>query len=324
MAATSRLRTALNDNLLVLPDGAGAVVRPKNDFDVAAMSDRDLTIVTTFAPDADMWAQAGYDVSQSMQPSPFAIVNIPRSKTFAKALVAEAAQMSDLVIVDGDKTDGIDSIFKACRKVLGDLPSVTKNHGRLFWFERTDAFEDWLNDGPSMGAHGFYTSAGVFSDGAVDKGSALLLEALPKELPRRIADLGAGWGYLSAGMLERTGVESITLVEAEQMALDCAKLNVSDDRASFVWADARTFEVPEKYDAVVMNPPFHTGRDGDPGLGKDFIRSAARLLKTNGDLWMVANRHLPYEATLNECFQRVEQLAGSAGFKVFKASRPKG
>ncbi|SHH03722.1 16S rRNA m(2)G 1207 methyltransferase [Cognatiyoonia sediminum] len=324
MASTSRLRTALNDGLLVLPEGAGNIVRPKVDFDIGALADHPLTISTTFAPDAELWSGSGYDVAQNLSPASFTVINVPRSKAFAKALVAQAATQSDLIIVDGDKTDGVDSLFKACRKVLGDVPSVTKNHGRMFWFERTDAFRDWMSEGPKVGAHGFFTTAGIFSDGAIDKGSALLLEKLPKDLSAKIADLGAGWGYLSAGILDRTGVESLTLVEAEEMALDCAKLNITDDRASFHWADARTFEPPEKFDAAVMNPPFHTGREGDPSLGQDFIRSAARMLKPNGDLWMVANRHLPYEATINECFQKVAPVEGSAGFKIVKASRPKG
>ena len=75
---------------------------------------------------------------------------------------------------------------------------------------------------------------------------------------------------------------------------------------------------------VVMNPPFHTSRSADPTLGQGFIASAARNLTRNGSLWMVANRHLPYEATLSEVFARVEEVAGDNRFKVFHASRPRG
>ena len=35
---------------------------------------------------------------------------------------------------------------------------------------------------------------------------------------------------------------------------------------------------------------------------------------------MVANRHLPYEATLAARFSRVQTLAVQNGFKVFEAS----
>jgi 16S rRNA (guanine1207-N2)-methyltransferase len=72
-----------------------------------------------------------------------------------------------------------------------------------------------------------------------------------------------------------------------------------------------------------MTPPFHTTRSADPALGQGFIAAAARNLTRNGDLWMVANRHLPYEATLNDVFAQVQEVTGDNRFKVFHASRPR-
>ena len=71
-----------------------------------------------------------------------------------------------------------------------------------------------------------------------------------------------------------------------------------------------------------MNPPFHQGRAADPSLGRKFIQAASRLLTPQGKLWMVANRHLPYENTMTECFRNVDTIAMDAGFKVFHATRP--
>lgn len=252
-----------------------------------------------------------------------AIVVVPRAKALAKAMIARAAATADLVVVDGNKTDGVDSLFKACRKTLGDLPSITKAHGRLFWFSRTDAFADWAAPPPTKGPHGFVTTAGVFSDGAVDKGSQLLVGALPDKLPPRMADLGAGWGFLATHVLRNDKVASLDLIEAEALSLDCARQNVTDPRASFLWEDATTYAPQTQYDGIVMNPPFHTGRSADPSLGRAFITAAARMLTPQGKLWMVANRHLPYEPTLAEAFRNVDTLAQSNAFKVFQASRPK-
>jgi 16S rRNA (guanine1207-N2)-methyltransferase len=52
------------------------------------------------------------------------------------------------------------------------------------------------------------------------------------------------------------------------------------------------------------------------------VATAARILSGNGDLWMVANRHLPYEAELKKRFAFVEEMGGDARFKLFHASRP--
>ena len=63
---------------------------------------------------------------------------------------------------------------------------------------------------------------------------------------------------------------------------------------------------------------------GLEGAGMDlaFIRAAARLLHASGALWLVANRHLPYEETLQAWFLQVEEMPGTGAFKVFRASRP--
>jgi 16S rRNA (guanine1207-N2)-methyltransferase len=200
---------------------------------------------------------------------------------------------------------------------------VTRAHGRLFWFasEAVD-LSDWQAPAPSEVEGGFVTQWGAFSSDGPDRGSQLLVAALPKKLPARMADLGAGWGYLARAVLEREGVKSLDLVEAEKLALDCARRNVTDPRAAFHWADATRFRPDHLYDGIVSNPPFHVGRAADPALGRAFIAAAARMLAPSGQLWMVANRHLPYEAALRDSFRHVEEIGGDGAFKLFHAVRP--
>ena len=78
--------------------------------------------------------------------------------------------------------------------------------------------------------------------------------------------------------------------------------------------------LPQRYDAIVSNPPFHQGRADLPELGRAFIRSAADALRPPGRFWLVANRHLPYEATLAERFASVRTVVAQDGFKVIEAS----
>ena len=162
---------------------------------------------------------------------------------------------------------------------------------------------------------------GVFSADGADPGSVLLADAVPAVLSGRVADLGAGWGYLSARVLERCrDVSEIHLVEAQASALDCARANVADPRARFHWADATAFRPEAPMDAVIMNPPFHSGRAAEPELGRRFIAAAAGMLRPGGHLWMVANRHLPYEAPLRAAFARVEEIGSDPGYKLFQAT----
>ena len=322
MAAYSRLSTALAEGALSLPDGPICVLRPALTYDVGALPRERVTVQHTFKPDAAGWEAAGYPVVDSLPPCSTAIVVVPRAKALAKAMIAQAAATASVIVVDGTKTDGIDSLFKACRKALGDVPSITKDHGRIFWFDVTDTFAEWALPAPAKGPHGYITTAGVFSDGAVDAGSQLLVENLPEKLPARMADLGAGWGYLAGPVLQRASVTSLDLIEAEALSLDCARQNVTDPRAAFLWEDATTYRPAKGYDGIVMNPPFHVGRAADPSLGRAFIVAASKMLASHGKLWMVANRHLPYEQTLAENFRNVDVIAQNNAFKVFHATRP--
>jgi len=321
MSARSRLSTALEDGALVLPDGACCIMRPPAGYDIAALSRDDLSVQHTYRPDVTYWEQSGLAVHKDLPKVAVAIVVVPRAKALAKAMIAVACDAADLVVVDGSKTNGVDSLYKACRKALDDLPCVVKDHGRLFWFAKTAAFAEWHAPAPAPGADGHITQAGVFSEGAIDKGSALLADALPEKLPARMADLGAGWGYLSAQVLQKQGVVSLDVLEAEALSLDCARANITDPRAQFLWEDATQYVPAENYDGIVMNPPFHVGRSADPGLGRAFIQSAARMLTAKGQLWMVANRHLPYEQTLTLAFRDVDMIAQNNAYKVFHAAR---
>ncbi|SHH27130.1 class I SAM-dependent methyltransferase [Cognatishimia maritima] len=321
--SSSRLSLAVESGQLELPsEGLIAVFSPSSVVDLSVLPRERVQIITGSKPEYDAFRQAGYEVSvKASEAYAAAIVCLPRAKIEARSLIAQAVAASDLVLVDGQKTDGVASIMKDCRKRASVEGAISKAHGKLFWFSCGD-FTDWNVAAHSEIDGGFITSPGVFSADGVDPASAALVAALPAKLGRQVADLGAGWGYLSQSILKRTDVETLYLVEANHAALECARVNVTDDRADFHWADATTWEPRAKMNAVVMNPPFHTGRAADPSLGRAFILAAARMLAPNGQLWMVANRHLPYEAALNELFAKVTEVTGDNRFKIFCAERP--
>ena len=51
---------------------------------------------------------------------------------------------------------------------------------------------------------------------------------------------------------------------------------------------------------------------------------AAQALRPGGRLYVVANRHLPYEHTLNDSFGAVRVVAERDGFKLVEAVKGKG
>ncbi|MEP5728992.1 MAG: methyltransferase [Sulfitobacter sp.] len=322
----ARLQLALNGGGLVMPEAGGvAVFRPPADADLEGLNPDNCDIIHDFKPFHAAWSDRGFQVTHAPQGSYAAsIVCLPRAKAEARALIAQACAHTDgVVVIDGQKTDGADSILKEMRRRVSVQGPVSKAHGKLYWItaEATDFFEDWAQ-GPAQTPGGFWTAPGVFSADAVDLASALLADALPEKMSGRVADLGAGWGFLSAHVLSRDTVKEVHLIEAGHMALECARRNVVDDRAVFHWEDATLWSPPHRMDTIVMNPPFHTGRAAEPQIGQAFVAAAARHLAPQGHLWMVANRHLPYEAELTKRFAQVQELGGDARFKLFHATRP--
>lgn len=317
--APSRLTLALSDGALALPVGRIAVFGPPAEYDLSALLQDDVTVVSQFFPEVDAWQRAGFNIVGEPQGDfAAAIVVLPRAKDAARALIAAASAAAPLLIVDGQRHDGIDSMLKAVKARHAPDGVLSKAHGKLFWLTGGD-FSDWAATDREV--DGFVTRPGVFSADGPDKGSLALVAALPW-LKGRVADLGAGWGFLARHILASDAVTELALVEADAVALDCARRNITDARASFHWADATRFALDAPCDVVVSNPPFHVGRAGDPGLGQAFIAAAARMLTPHGSLWMVANRHLPYEEALGRAFHQIEEAGGTPGFKVIHASRP--
>jgi 16S rRNA (guanine1207-N2)-methyltransferase len=323
---SARLTLALDTGAAVLPDdGTIAVYRPQAGDDLSPLPKDRLRLVQGFRPDHDHFAAQGYAVAVTGGAGhAAAMVCLPRAKAEARALLAEAARATTpggVVIVDGQKTDGIDAVHKDLRARLVVSDAVSKAHGKLFTFAAGLELSDWTAR-PSTIDGGFQTLPGVFSADAPDRGSMLLAAALPAKLPGHIVDLGAGWGYLSRAILTRAGVKRLDLVEAEAAALDCARVNITDERATFHWADATQFRPARAADAVVCNPPFHVSREAEPALGMGFVQAAARMLQPGGTLWLVANRHLPYDRALKTAFREVEDIGGDAAFRLVRASKP--
>lgn len=303
-------------------EGLVVVFCPPGDYDLTALPEERLLLVQGFRPDHDALLARGYEVAPA-PPEDYAlgIVVVPRAKAHARALIAAAGSGGRPVIVDGIKTHGVESLLKDLRSRADVSAPLSKAHGKCFQVTAArGALEDWAV--PAEGPEGWQTGPGLFSADGPDAGSVALANALPAALPGRVADLGAGWGYLAAAVLAREGVTHCDLVEADYDALSAARINVTDPRAAFHWADARVWTPSDRIDHVVMNPPFHVGRSADPGLGRAFIAAAARVLGPNGRLWMVANRHLPYEAALTAAFREVTDLPGPSGFKLTCAAKP--
>ena len=170
-------------------------------------------------------------------------------------------------------------------------------------------------------ALGLWTQPGVFSWDRLDPGTALLIEHLPP-LAGRGADFGCGIGLLAHAALTSPAVTQLTLVDVDRRAIACAQHNITDARARFMWADLRRdLSDLAELDFVVMNAPFHDAGGEDKALAQSFVKRAAASLRKGGVCWLVANRHLPYEAAMQPLFKRVDLKLETGAFKIYEARK---
>ena len=292
---------------------------------------------TAFRPHADGLARAGFALSNDDGPAPLVLLLPPRQRDEARAAFAEAlarATPGALVVASVANEAGARSAESDFARIAGPLVTVSKRKCRVFRARAGQPGADpalaaaWRDlDAPRpVAGDRFLSRPGVFAWDRIDGASALLARHLPTDLAGRAADLGAGYGYLSAELLARSpGITALDAYEADARALAMARHNLAGQASratlGFHWHDV-TAGIPAGYDVVVTNPPFHApdGRER-PDIGRAFIAAAAQALRPGGRLWLVANRHLPYEQALGERFGELAEVASRAGFKVVRARK---
>jgi 16S rRNA (guanine1207-N2)-methyltransferase len=246
---------------------------------------------------------------------------VERRYTIALALRALKPGGSLTVLAPKDK--GGSRIAKELKGFGCDVAETSRRHHRICSAERPVlpvGLDEALTEGsPRLDeALGLWTWPGVFSWNRLDPGSALLEQDLPP-LSGRGADFGCGIGILARAILASSKVEHLALIDIDRRAIEMAARNIDDARTEVHWADIRSGTGLKGLDFVVMNPPFHDGGAEDQSLGQAFIRRAAEALRPGGVLWLVANRHLPYEAVLKTLFKRVTPKIEANGYKIYEA-----
>ncbi|MBS8241778.1 class I SAM-dependent methyltransferase [Marinobacter lipolyticus] len=295
------------------------------------------------APALQGWRTAfGYD-DPALQPgcADTIVVFLPKARAelaFRLALAGFLAADGARLIVIGEKREGIAGAVKQVKAVAPEATKVDSARHCQVWladgFATGETFElqRWMS-WHAVEAAGVRVDVaglpGIFSDGEPDQGTLMLLETLAEQpLPRgHSLDFACGSGVIGCWIQawqRSAGIEPspIDAVDVQSQAVLCAGATYRRSQAvGDVLASDGLAAVTRKYRAIVTNPPFHAGVRTDTTMTEQFLRQAAAHLQPGGELRLVANSFLPYEAVIRKTIGPVTRLASDKRFTVYSAKR---
>ena len=162
------------------------------------------------------------------------------------------------------------------------------------------------------------TAGGVFSPDRLDKGTAILLAAVPDPPPTgALLDLGCGWGPVALTMALRSPDADVYAVDVNARALDLVRRNAATIGAARVVASAPD-DVPPglRFATIWSNPPIRVGK----AVLHDLLRTWLPRLDVDGTAYLVVQKNLGADSLQRwieaELGMPCERSATSGGFRV--------
>ena len=165
------------------------------------------------------------------------------------------------------------------------------------------------------------TDRGVFSYGALDTGTRLLLLKAPRPpASGNLLDLGCGVGAIAITLALRSPDATVWAVDINERAVELCRDNAVANGVSNVRA-CLPDEVPDDiaFDAMWSNPPIHIGKAALHAL---LQRWMSRLTPTANAV-MVVQKHLgsdSLQAWLSSTGYPTERLASAKGFRLLRST----
>ena len=281
-----------------------------------------------------------FDVPATLEAPPQTIVyRVSKERPLVNMLInaaMSALPVGGRLLLSGYKNDGVKGYADKAAKVFDASRHIEKCDAGAYVATLTKQGDSdarlpdkdyrqlrLIHESPAM-----YSKPGIYGWQKIDRGSALLIEQLSDVLasmaraPKRLADLGCGYGYLSIMAAQQLPDCQWLMTDNNATALLACEKNA---KVHGLTADIQLADCADglsgPVDLVLCNPPFHQGFAIEGGLIERFLKAAARLLKRNGEALFVVNQFIPLPRYAAALFAEHELLCEQDGFRVYRLKK---
>ena len=169
----------------------------------------------------------------------------------------------------------------------------------------------------------FETDSGVFSRTELDRGTEVLLDALPETVSGSVLDMGCGWGVIGVAIGKHWPDTVITMADINQRACDLSRKNAAAAgvEATVIESDGYEKVLGHTYDLILQNPPIRAGK----AVIYKMFADASACLHADGELWLVIRKQqgAPSAITyLKTLFEDVDTVEKKSGFWIIRCRQP--
>ncbi len=274
------------------------------------------------------------------------VIYFPKSKPeFAYSInnLFNHVKIDTPVYLVGDNKGGIKSCEKLLQPFCGKANKIdAAKHCALYQTHLVQASKpfvmaDWFKSYPLSIKNvdlTIYSLPGVFSFGAMDAGTRLLLDNIEpttnktNETPQSILDFGCGAGIIGAFVAKLNeklnDKVTVTGLDVNALAIESTlkTYKENDINGSAIISNGLS-EVKATYHQVYSNPPFHSGVKTNYAITELFLNTITNYIYVKGSLTLVANSFLKYQPLLDVQFKSYTIAASDRRFNVYHASNDK-
>ena len=168
----------------------------------------------------------------------------------------------------------------------------------------------------------FETDSGVFSRTEIDKGTDILLRALPETVSGDVLDMGCGYGVIGVTVGKHWKDTRITMADVNERACGLSQQNAQKNGvvAKVLVSDGYEKILGSHYDLILQNPPIRAGKV----VIYQMFADAATCLKEGGQLWLVIRKQQGAPSALKflkELYGRAEVIERDGGYWIIACTK---